>query len=74
MRSLKALRAEKGWTQERAAKEARIDRNTYSAIESGARKPHVSTAKKVADAFGVDVGAVINQNPTAFFEFLSAHR
>ena len=51
---LKKVRKEKGLTQEDCAKLCGITRQYYNQIETGARGLRVSTAKRLAEALGVD--------------------
>lgn len=49
------LREEKGWTQYRLYKEAKIGQSTLSQIESGKRYPHTTTLQKIAAALDVSM-------------------
>src|SRR5215211_8636172 len=55
MESVRQIRKEHGWSQERTASEAGIDRVTLVHIETGKSSPTVETLKKLAGALGVDV-------------------
>lgn len=57
---LKAIREEKGFTQEEVARKIGTSQPTYCNIESGARNPSVKTAKQIAATLGF--------NWTRFFE------
>lgn len=52
--NLEQLRKEKNFTQSKVASMSNISTCFYSQIESGARKPSVETAKKIAIALGID--------------------
>lgn len=51
---LRTLRAEKGWTQEEAARQIGITRDTLSRLEHGLRQPQAPTVARIARAYGVD--------------------
>jgi DNA-binding XRE family transcriptional regulator len=50
---LKALRIEAALTQAELAKEAGVAVNTVAELERDEREPHMSTARKLAEALGV---------------------
>lgn len=50
-----AIRKSKGFTQERLAAEAEIDRVALANIETGRRRPTVITLYKLSQALKVDV-------------------
>jgi len=55
-RMLKALREEKGWTQDELAKRAKLTKPYISQLESGARKnPSLPALQRLAKALGVPV-------------------
>jgi transcriptional regulator with XRE-family HTH domain len=56
------LRDRKGWSQERLADEARIDRSYMSGIERGIRNVSVLNLAKVAKALGVSVASFFENN------------
>lgn len=56
------LREEKGWTQYRLYKEAKIGQSTLSQIESGKRYPHTTTLQKIAAALDVSMAEFDFQN------------
>lgn len=58
MKTLKEARQEKGWSITRLAQEASVSPGTISAIESGSRRPMISTALKIAAALGVGVAEI----------------
>jgi len=51
---LKVLRAERGWSVRRLAKEANLSPATVSEIELGKRRAQDGTVKKLTDALGVE--------------------
>jgi transcriptional regulator with XRE-family HTH domain len=53
---IRELRDEKGWSQERLAEAAYLDRSYLAGIESGARNPSVRSLLKIANALKVQVG------------------
>ena len=59
IRRIKELRAEKCWTQEKLAENADVSKRTIENAEVG--KPvRLSNLKLIADAFGVNVGELID--------------
>ena len=54
MIDLKAIRAEKGLTQEQLAEKVQLRRQTLSNIEIGIAKPSIPTAKKLGEVLGFD--------------------
>ena len=56
MDSVRQIRKERGWSQERTAAEAGIDRVTLIHIETGKSSPTVETLQKLASALAVEVG------------------
>lgn len=54
MNWLKAIRIERGMTQNEVAHRAKIAQPTYTNIETGKRNPSVMTAKLIADILGFD--------------------
>jgi transcriptional regulator with XRE-family HTH domain len=59
-RNLRRLREEKGWSQERYADEADIHRTYISDLERGARNPTIIVVEKLARAFGVTSGSLLD--------------
>lgn len=55
MEELTRLRTDRGWSQQRLANEADVDKATVNQIERGRRSPNVETLEKLADALGVGV-------------------
>ena len=63
MRSrLKALRAERGWTQADLGERVGVSRQAIIAIESDKHDPSLDLAFRIAAAFGLPVEAVF-ENP-----------
>lgn len=50
-----ALRKAKGYTQERLAEEAELDRVALANIETGRRRPTVTTLYKISAALKVEI-------------------
>ena len=55
MQALRRIRKGQGWSQERTAAEAGIDRVTLVHVETGRSSPTVETLQKLAGALGVEV-------------------
>ena len=56
---LRMTRLKKGYSQERLAEKAGLDRTFVSMIERGRRRPTLETAKKLADAMQVSLSSLI---------------
>ena len=67
MESVRQIRKEHGWSQERTASEAGIDRVTLVHIETGKSSPTVETLKKLAGALGVDVADFFPKAQSSLF-------
>ena len=52
-RKVRALRDAKGWSQERLAEQADMDRSYIAGIEVGARNPSVKALERLAAALSV---------------------
>ena len=52
------LRADKGFSQEKLAEKAELDRTYISGIERGIRNPGVKTILRLAKALGVSISAL----------------
>ena len=61
MDSLRQIRQQKGWSQKDLADRAGVGQDTISGIESGRRKPHPSTLRKLATALGVQVAEFFSE-------------
>lgn len=57
--NLKAARVNAGLTQEEAAKELNISRNTIRSYEQYRSKPDIATAQKLAALYGMSVNDII---------------
>ncbi len=55
MEFVRLIRKERGWSQERTAAEAGIDRVTLVHLETGKSSPTVETLQKLAGALGVEL-------------------
>ncbi len=58
---IRQLRAQKGWTQERLAEEAELDRSYIAGIEVGARNPSLKALVRLADAVGVPLARLFER-------------
>lgn len=67
MESVRQIRKERGWSQERTAAEAGIDRVTLVHIETGKSSPTVETLRKLASALAVEVGDFFPKAQGALF-------
>jgi transcriptional regulator with XRE-family HTH domain len=54
-KKVKFLRTERGWSQEKLALTADIDRTYVPGIEKGERNVSITVIQKIADAFKVDI-------------------
>lgn len=52
---VKLLRTQKGWSQEKLALEADLDRTYIPGIEKGERNVSITVIQKIADALKVDI-------------------
>ena len=52
---VKSFRLEKGWSQERLALEAGIDRTYLPGIEKGERNVSITVVEKLAIALGIEI-------------------
>lgn len=57
---IRALRATAGLTSPRLATAAMIEEETLAAIEAGRRDPDYLVLRRLADALGVGVGALLS--------------
>lgn len=53
--ALRAKRLERRWTQEETARHLGISRSFYSMIELNQRNPTLALAKRIAQAFNLDL-------------------
>ena len=57
---VKYLRTEKGWSQEKLALTADLDRTYIPSIEAGKRNVSLLTIEKIAKVFGLSVSELLN--------------
>jgi len=60
--ALRALRAERGWSQQDLAERLEVSRQSVNAIETGRYDPSLPLAFKIADLFGLTIEAIFT-NP-----------
>jgi len=56
---LRALREERGWSQEEFADRAGLHRTYVSAVERGVRNPTLSVLERLAKALGVSMAELV---------------
>ena len=62
LKNLKALRNQKGWSQEKLAREANISYHTVIKLEqSGIKNPRIETVIKLADALEVSLDKLVGR-------------
>ena len=59
-RRVRALRDAKGWSQERLAERADMDRSYIAGIEVGTRNPSVKALERLAAALSVRISELFN--------------
>jgi len=59
---IRELRDAKGWSQERLAEAAYLDRSYLAGIERGLRNPSVRSLLKVAGALKVRIGELFSED------------
>jgi putative transcriptional regulator len=57
---LKALRAERGWTQADLADHLKVSRQTVNALEIGKYDPSLPLAFRIAHLFGLPIEAIFD--------------
>jgi len=60
---LKALRAERGWSQQDLALQLQVSRQSVIAIESGKFDPSLPLAFRIARVFGLSIEAIFSDAP-----------
>jgi len=60
---LKALRAERGWSQQELALQLQVSRQSVIAIESGKFDPSLPLAFRIARVFGLPIEAIFSDAP-----------
>jgi len=63
---LKKLREEKKWTQKEAAWRTRMTENHYQRIERGNRDIRISTVKKLAHGFSIEIWELLLSEPELY--------
>jgi len=58
--NMKALRKERGWSQETLAGEAELDRTYISGIERQVKNPTITVAERIAKALGCTLGELLD--------------
>ena len=62
LKNLKELRKQKGWTQERLARESNISYHTLIKLEqNGIKNPKIETVIKLADALEVSLVELVGR-------------
>jgi transcriptional regulator with XRE-family HTH domain len=61
-KKVKTLRIEKGWSQEKLALTADLDRTYVPGIEAGRRNVSIVVIEKLAKALNVDLTEILNFN------------
>ena len=56
---LRALREERGWSQEEFADRAGLHRTYVSAVERGVRNPTLSVLERLSKALGISITAML---------------
>ena len=56
---IRHLRRKRGWSQERLAELADLNRSYLGEVERGDAKPSIGTAEKLADAFGIRLSSLV---------------
>lgn len=54
-RKVKFFRKERGWSQEKLAEKAKLDRTYIPSIEKGVRNVSIIVIEKIANAFNIDI-------------------
>ena len=60
-RNVRRLREAKGWSQERLAERADMDRSYITGIEVGARNPSLKALERLAAALSVQLGDLVKK-------------
>jgi transcriptional regulator with XRE-family HTH domain len=61
--NVKALRAERGWSQEELSRQTGLHSTAISKMERGARAPRFSTVVALSEALGVPAGRLFDGIP-----------
>ncbi|HMS37232.1 MAG TPA: helix-turn-helix transcriptional regulator [Arachnia sp.] len=62
---LRALRTERGWSQEEFAHRAELDRTYVSGVERGVRNPTLDVITRLAQTLDVEVAELFPPSPSA---------
>ena len=62
---LRALRAERGWSQAELAERLSVSRQTVNAIETGRYDPSLPLAFAIAQVFELSIEAIFQPDPPA---------
>lgn len=57
---MRAIRREKGWSQEELADRAGVHRTYISGVERLVRNPTITVVERIAKALGVGVGELVD--------------
>lgn len=60
---MKRLRKDHGWSQERLADEASLDRTYISGIERMTRHPTITSVQKIVDALDTSFSELLDRTP-----------
>ncbi|MBU2867465.1 helix-turn-helix domain-containing protein [Pacificibacter marinus] len=63
-RNMRLLRAEKGWSQERLAAEAGLNRTYLSAVERSEQNISIDNLHRVAEGLGVQAFSLLKKSDT----------
>lgn len=61
--NMKRLRKDHGWSQERLADEASLDRTYISGIERMTRHPTITSVQKIVNALGTSFSELLDRTP-----------
>lgn len=60
MQGLRLKRFEQGWSIRELSEASGVDATTISSMEAGRTNPHARTVKRLADALGCSVAALLS--------------
>lgn len=63
---IKEIRASKGLTQSELGEKVGLNANRIQQYENGARNPKLELCKQIAEALGVDVGAILDPQASTY--------
>lgn len=64
-RRVREERVQRGWTQEQLAERVEAHLSFIGQLERGIKKPSLVTLKKIADAFGIKAGDLLDEGKPA---------